>query len=297
MKIINSLLLGVFVVLAMAIPAEAQWGRRYDPTTDRIIGAVTGTDGYRGSYRGYRDPYYNQYGDEKARDLYLCMSTGQNYDGIVGNFHFERKKIKIMTPEGKEKKVEVVWKHFKSCDPTNKSARTREVAAWAGLAGGGVGAVVADVKGAVIGTVAGAFVGALFGDNHGDCLPVGEPTIPSLQGTIVLPGENTGGFQPQTVSNQEQVPTTQPAISPVDPLSNITWLTVNTTDFRAVVTDPNTGEKKLIPAGGSMSLHDPSGEQPYTVVLLEPGRGKSNPVPGEIRPSQDLQGWEIVARN
>jgi len=82
----------------------------------------------------------------------------------------------------------------------------------------------------------------------------------------------------------------------VDPLANLTWLTVNTTSFRAVVTDPNTGEVKLIPAGGSMNLSSPTGDQPYVVVLLAPGRGSVDKVPGEIRPSDDFQGWDIVAQ-
>lgn len=135
---------------------------------------------------------------------------------------------------------------------------------------------------------------------------VPQPTQLPVQQTEQFGQSTAAILPPERVSTpsveQASIMVPQPVASlAVDPLANITWLTVNTTDFWAVVTDPNRPvgdpEKvKLISKGGSLNLHDPAGEQSYTVVLLEPGRGKSNQVPGEIRPSEDLSGWEIIAR-
>lgn len=158
MRIITSLLLGVFVVLAMAIPAEAQWGRRYDPTTDMIIGAVTGTDGYRGGYRGY-DPYYNMYNDPRRMDP--CFKAQQYYEGIRGGFHFHK------VDGGTEK-------HFWACDPTKNPIETREAGAYGGLAGTGIGAVLGGKNGAMIGAAIGAGGSGYLASRkgHDDCLVV-----------------------------------------------------------------------------------------------------------------------------
>ncbi|OGN00949.1 MAG: hypothetical protein A3B91_00520 [Candidatus Yanofskybacteria bacterium RIFCSPHIGHO2_02_FULL_41_29] len=122
-----------------------------------------------------------------------------------------------------------------------------------------------------------------FNRNHKDCIPVESRAIqpapmPTAEVATPLP-------TPQTVP-----------VKRIDPEEEMSWNTVNTTDFTAVVVDPNTGRKELISAMSSASLSTPTGSKPYVVTLLVPGRGNIDKVPGEIRPSKDLQGWEIVAR-
>ena len=57
MKTIAPFVIAVFVILAIAVPAEAQPYRGYDPRVEQIIGAISGD--YRGSYQRY-DPYYRR---------------------------------------------------------------------------------------------------------------------------------------------------------------------------------------------------------------------------------------------
>lgn len=90
---------------------------------------------------------------------------------------------------------------------------------------------------------------------------------------------------PQQVVRQE-------AVNPEDEIS---WTTVNTTDFPALVTDPNNGKKTLIPRHGSMELSNPSGPKAYEVKLLSPGAGRTDMNPGQIKPSKDFLRWEILA--
>lgn len=126
-----------------------------------------------------------------------------------------------------------------------------------------------------------------FNMNHKNCL-----VIHSAQAAAQPATQNVS----QPISYAE--PASQSESKVVDPLANITWPTVNKTSFRAVVTDPNisTNNVILVQAGGSINLPSPSGAQPYVVVLLAPGRGSIDQIQGEIRPSCDFQGWDIVAR-
>lgn len=267
MKTVISLMFGFFVVLAMVVPAEAQ-SHYYYEMRDAIYGHSRAYPIRQG--RGYDDP----------RMMDPCFEAQQYYEGIRGMFHFHK------VNGGTEK-------HFRACDPTENPIKTREAGVYGGLAGAGIGAVLGGKNGAMIGAATGAGGSGYLASRkgHDDCLvvdliPKGGKVKPTVQ-------QNEA-----PVSNQEQLPTAQSVPSPVDPSASVTWPTVNTTDFRAVVTDPNMSPERLIliPAGGSANLPGPAGEQPYVVVLLAPGRGSVDRVPGEIRPSQDLQGWEIVAR-
>lgn len=150
-------------------------------------------------------------------------------------------------------------------------------------------------KGALIGAAGGA--GAAFLNDSRYC---------SAPRQTHLPVQQTGQMyqQPEAAPIQNQIQTTvQPmAVTPANPLAGITWSTVNTTDSIAVLTDPNLPEdhpkrKRIIPVKGSMRLPTPSGEQPYVVDLLSPGFGNIDSESGLIRPSCDLQGWDIVARD
>lgn len=195
----------------------------------------------------------------------------QNPDGILGTVHVEKGAF-----------------HFHPFDNTNTRIGTGAGGALGVGGGAAIGGAYGGRKGAAVGAIAGGIIGGLLGSrrSHNGCLKIEPETAQSV------------GLTSEITSNQEQqaLAPIQPVAGPANPLAGITWLTVNTTSFRAVVTDPNNGERKLIPAGGSVSLPDPTGDQAYTVVLIEPGRGKSNQIPGEIRPSADLQGWEIWAR-
>ncbi|MDP3697292.1 MAG: hypothetical protein Q8R55_04685 [Candidatus Taylorbacteria bacterium] len=275
MRTITSFVIGVFVVLAMAVSAEAQWGRGYDPRVNMIIGAVTGTDGYRG---GYRQPYPTRggYYDPYMIEAEMQLKRLKDFLKVPGVLVACRLAMSTMRP-GQQVATDCRVL-IRSSSPQELQEQLNEFPE-SNMLG------TQHPEGGVMEFRAYDPTHRPLNRNHKDCLPIEVVREASVV-------QQSGGAP---VSYQEQA-VSQPVASPVDPLANITWDTVNTTDFRAVVMDPNTGEKKLIPAGGSMSLHDPSGEQPYTVVLLEPGRGKSNQIPGEIRPSQDLQGWEIVAR-
>lgn len=241
---------------------------------------------------GYNNRYPNRQGrygyDPRLDDP--CFGADQYFEGIRGTFHFNRVNVK----DSSGKKAQVVEKHFRACDPTNQPVRMRETAGWHGAGGAVIGYVLGGPKGAAIGGISGAAIGTIKGDDHKDCFPVDSNRPDLTFGTTIQPT-----FQKieeaSPVSRVEQG--TQPTgLSVVGSLASVTWPTVNTTDFRAVVTDPNTGKERLIPAGASANLPEPAGEQPYVVVLLAPGRGNIDRVSGEIRPSHDFQGWDIVAR-
>lgn len=214
--------------------------------------------------------YYHRYYDPRAMILsgaisgYDCRFTTA-CDGYYGNLPYYRNDPRTTDP----------------C----RDDRITTVGGGALGAGGGalLGAAIGGRKGAAIGAVSGAIAGGVLASrnkhSNNDCTPT--EGVQSTQ-----PGEAG------RASYQGQAPA-PPAISPS---ASITWPTVNMTDFRAVVTDPNTGETKMVPPSASINLPEPKGDQPYTVILLAPGRGNIERISAEIRPSQDLQGWEIVAR-
>jgi len=292
-KFLLSLLIVVFAVL-VAIPAEAQ-------------GRGRGRNG-RGGY-GYYDPATIEQMLSLPDGLASCQvdfSTGrvascrsvvktaeaiemfnQNPDGILGSVHVQKGKF-----------------HFRPFDDTNRRLGTME----AGALGAGAGALAgygstrgmrnrnkANAIGAASTIGGGLFTGWLASRrSHDNCLKIEPTTAQSMQ----MSNQKVPYEEPIEKAPYKELMTemTQPVAGPASPTASVTWSTINTTDFRAVVTDPNSGQERLIPAGGSINLPEPAGEQPYTVVLLVPGRGSVDRVPGEIRPSEDLQGWEIVAR-
>lgn len=311
-----SLLTGMFVLLAVAIPAEAQDGRR--------PGGYVVRGGYGPHYRGgYRQPNRGQYGygnyyydpayleqmfrlpealmacqlnfeTEKYEGCHFLLKTVEYMEGhalrhedrseFLGTYHPYTRK------DGKK------VRHFHAFDDKSpRISKGGKVAIGTG-AGATGGAVFGGRKGAVIGAGIGALAGWLAAhktDNHDKCEEIGKSE----------PASAIADFEPAVEPNdshQEPIGQQTTAV-PVDPLATITWQTYNNTRFRAMVTDPNLPDdhpkkRRLISVGSSMPLPEPAGDEPYAVVLLEPGRGKSNPVPGEIIPTEDLQGWEIVAR-
>lgn len=219
-------------------------------------------DAIYGRGRAYPVRQGRGYGYDDPRMMDPCYGADQFYQGMRGTMHAHKGQT-----------------HFRPCDPTNSRTSTMGGGVLGAGGGAAIGGAFGGRKGASIGAVGGAIVGGVITsrNTHDNCI-------------VMPPVQYDGSGQEQAMS--QPVATSRP----VDPLTGITWPTVNTTDFRAVVTDPNSGKEKLVPAGGSMNLPEPEGEQPYVVVLLAPGRGSIDRVPGEIRPSQDLQGWEIVAR-
>lgn len=285
----------------------------YDPRSLMLINAISGNDcryttacgpvgrnNYPGQYNqygygGFYDPAYLKQMFSLPEALLACQlnfDTGR-YEGchtllktasyMEGHAlrHEDRNEF-LGTYHPYTKKDGSKVRHFRSFDDTNRRVSKGGkviIGTAVGVIGGGI---LAGRKGAVAGGGAGALAGwlaAYRSNNHDNCEEIGQPA--SADQTSVEPSPT---------------PTPTPIAGPVDPLASITWQTENTTNLRAVVTDQNTGEKKLIPGGGSLPLREPAGEQPYTVVLLDPGSGKSIPIPAVIRASKDLQGWEIVAR-
>ncbi len=169
------------------------------------------------------------------------------------------------------------------------SGRQRTEKFVAKILAGAVGGAVLDrdnrKRGALLG--GGAGTAWALADDSNFCSPPEQVLLPMNLNPM------GGGMSHGGVGGTS--PSSSSLMSP-DPLARVMWPTVNTTDFWAVVTDPNTETVRMIPAGGSMNLPAPAGDRPYTVELLAPGRGSVDRIPGEIRPSHDLQGWEVVAR-
>lgn len=299
----RKMMLVLFAVLSVlaTMPEMAEAQRYYCPTPGRCypndqIGRRVG-GGYnnrvvRGGRYGYYDPATIEQMISMPDGLVACQVDfatatvsschsvvktadaiqmfSQNPDGILGSVHVEKGQF-----------------HFRPFDDTNARIGTGTGGVLGGAGGAAIGGAYGGRKGAAIGGVAGAITGGILGSrrSHNNCLKV-EPQVAQASGLT----------QQITSASTPVAQVTEPSKASVNSSAGLTWLTINTTDFRAVITDPNTGEEKLVPAGGSINLPEPEGQQPYQVVLLSPGRGNIERVPGEIRPSQDLQGWEIWAR-
>ena len=300
------LVLFVLVLVGLPAMAEAQSRRpyggsrydryRYEEMRDVIYGRYGRTTrrqvGYGG---GYYDPAYLEQMFQLPESLVACQlnfETGR-YTGchtllksveyMEGHAERHEDRNEILGTFHTYKKDGKTVRHFHAFDDTDRRIGKGTKIAIGTAAGAAGGAILAGGKGGVIGAGVGALAGwwaAHKTDNHDDCEEIAQPQPAETETTV-----DTG-----LTNSNESVPKSSA------PLASITWPTVNTTDFRAVVTDPNSGQERLIPAGGSANLPEPTGEQPYAVVLLAPGRGSIDRVPGEIRPSEDFQGWDIVAR-
>lgn len=278
-KMISLTFIGVFAVLISVVPAEAQgrgrgrYGRGgygyYDPATiEQMLSLPDGLASCQVDFSTGRVASCRSV----VKTAEAIEMFNQNPDGILGSVHVEKGVI-----------------HFRPFDDTNARIGTGTGGALGGVGGATIGGAFGGRKGAAIGGVGGAILGGILGSrkSHNNCLKIESTTAQSMQ----MSNQKVPYEEPMVETNQPEA-----IAGPVSPTASITWPTVNTTDFRAVVTDPNSGQERLIPAGGSVNLPEPAGEQSYTVVLLAPGRGSIDRVPGEIRPSEDLQGWEIVAR-
>ncbi|OGM96813.1 MAG: hypothetical protein A2816_00335 [Candidatus Yanofskybacteria bacterium RIFCSPHIGHO2_01_FULL_39_44] len=298
----------VLFVLALAVLAglpaatEAQSrsrGGRYYEVRDAIYGRGIYDRGYPTRQGRYG---YDQYYDQLIRlpgNMVACQMDFDNAGKVVG-CHPLVKTVEFLEEHGyaHQNRNEMVGTthvhegkiHFRPYDDTNRRLGTLEAGALGGAGGAGIGGAVDGRRGATIGGVAGAIVGGVIASRnaHDNCLEI----VGGVAKSVAEIDQPTNQQEASPVSRMEQGTRS----NAIGPSANVTWPTVNTTDFRAVVTDPNTNQERLIPAGGSANLPEPAGEQPYTVVLLAPGRGSVDRVPGEIRPSHDLGGWDIVAR-
>lgn len=284
------------LTILVGLPAMAEAQSR--------TGGWVGRGGYGRSYPTRQSRYgYDPYYDEMVRlpgNLVACQMDFDNAGKVVG-CHPLTKTVEFLEEHAyaHQNRNELIGTthvhegrlHFRPYDDTNQRINAGTGGAMAGAGGAAIGGAYGGRRGAAVGGVAGAIVGGVIASRnaHDNCLEIGDKSV-TAQSTVVQQ-------EASPVSRVEQV--AQPTAVQVDsvtPLTSVTWPTVNTTDFRAVITDPNTGKERLIPAGGSVNLPEPAGEQPYVVVLLAPGRGNIDRVSGEIRPSQDFQGWDIVAR-
>ena len=266
-RLLSALLVVVFAALAMAIPAEAQ---------PRSVMQYDRNSGY---YNPYYNDGYNRYGyDRYNRDPRMtdpCYGSDQFYQGVRGTIHAHKGVM-----------------HFRPCDPTNRRIGTAD----GGALGAGGGALLGSLggrKGAAVGAVGGAIVGGVLGSKHAhdNCVVMGSGNPSQTM--------QSSAQQVPSKASEEMAPAPQHVESvrneAVNPENEISWTTVNTTDFPALVIDPNNGKKTLIQRRGSVELPNPSGPKAYEVKILSPGAGKTDVNPGQIKPSKDFLRWEILA--
>lgn len=282
MKTIVSFLIGFFVVLAMAIPAKAQYNSRGGYGRRPLPG------GWGGGGYGYGyDP----------RMMDPCFEAQQYYEGIRGNFHFAKTKVKLVNG----KKVEVVEKHFHACDPTNHPVRGRETAGWAGAGGAVIGGVLGGWKGAGVGAVTGVGLGILMGDDHKDCLPIEsnhpELSFGGLQANQVSPIAMTQSSTP----SQEQG-TSQPVAGPAanhDESHGPAYRSgnrpvVNSTRKNVELYDGDRKDENFVgemAPGDSWDLAKP--QKRYRAFAQIPNRRGSDSI-DEIEPEPTDTGWIFV---
>ncbi|MDP3792244.1 MAG: glycine zipper family protein [bacterium] len=168
--------LALSILAGLPVMAEAQRSSRYEERFPTRVGAG---DAYRRAYPTRQ----SRYGYDDPRLYDPCFGADQYFEGIRGTFHFNRVNVK----DSSGKKVQVVEKHFRACDPTNQPVRMRETAGWYGAGGAVIGYVLGGPKGAAIGGVSGAAIGTIKGDDHKDCFPV-DSNHPDLTfGTTAQP--------------------------------------------------------------------------------------------------------------
>jgi len=147
MRTVISFVIGVFVVLAMAIPAEAQYYRDY--RVEQLRDAIGGYD--RQSIYGGRDTY--GYRDPRMTDP--CYGADQFYQGVRGTIHAHDGKM-----------------HFRPCDPTNGQIGTVAGGALGAGAGAAIGGAFGGRKGAATGAVGVGIVGGVIASKnaHDNCI-------------------------------------------------------------------------------------------------------------------------------
>ena len=185
MKTLISSFVAVVLLLAMAVPAEAQYRGYVDPYGVSYEEAVaiasarraergvvyTGPGSYpggydraaqisaaiRGDYSGGGGYGYNPYHNPRMYDP--CFGADQYIKGMRGTMHANKGAV-----------------HFRPCDPTNGRVSTGAGGALASAGGAAIGAATAGRKGAAIGAVGGAIIGGILASRnaHENCIII-EP--------------------------------------------------------------------------------------------------------------------------